>query len=93
MAKKMSPINPGIKRIARKAPCTSIVLGFSSAAGTGCASGILIVSRCRSTTTVSATEIPSAQSMPSCPMTRPLKIDVIANDTPFAVPAMPLARS
>jgi hypothetical protein len=52
-----------------------------------------MVSRWASTTPVSTTASSRQTPIPSWPTPSPLKTEVIANATPFAVPTIPLARS
>ena len=91
-ARRISIPRPGTARIASNAPRMSS-RGAVSSWRSGAVSAIRIVSRWTSAPMVSASEPYSAHPIPRLPMTRPLKTDVIANETPVTVPTIPLARS
>ena len=61
--------------------------------GSGSGSSKWIVQRCTSAAEVRATDMNSAQPMPSMPITSPLNTEVTASATPEIVPTSPLALS
>ncbi len=93
MAKNIMAKSPEIPAIIRIVPRISISLFLASSFSRCSSRGNVSVRRWRMTRSVTASTIPTAQVMPSCPMTIPENTDTTVNTSPFTAPTCPFARS
>ncbi len=93
IAKNIIAKSPDIPAIIRMVPRISTSLFLGSSLSRCSSRGNVSVRRCMITRSVTASTIPTAQVMPSCPMIIPENTDTTVKVSPFTAPTCPFARS